>query len=325
MITSLLFDRSGSADIDDFAAKAAKLSERTVLWVSLESPDADELADVCAAFGLDATPERTLARSHPVPQVQLHDAYIHVVTIFPPDKGSTDSSAMHALDAYVGRNWLVTSYDSAQSIVDEFRELAAGAGQIGALDALSFLATLLESVIVGYTEAVEEIEETLEDFDAEVLASTDRDVESKVLALVEARSRVAQLRRALAPHLRVFMTLSHTELDTVSTEMSGVRFTHLASSVAEAMNSARDARETVVNSFDMLILRTEHRTNEIVKVLTLTSILFLPGALIAAIMGMNVNLVGGEFISSNLFWGTLIIIGVVGIGTLTLARLRRWI
>ena len=65
--------------------------------------------------------------------------------------------------------------------------------------------------------------------------------------------------------------------------------------------SARDAKDAVVNSFDVLILRTEHRTNEIVKVLTLASILLLPGALIAGVMGMNVNFSAATFAHSPLF------------------------
>jgi Mg2+ and Co2+ transporter CorA len=40
-------------------------------------------------------------------------------------------------------------------------------------------------------------------------------------------------------------------------------------------------------SFDVLIARTGHRTNDIMKVLTLTSVILLPDALIAGAMGMN--------------------------------------
>ena len=53
------------------------------------------------------------------------------------------------------------------------------------------------------------------------------------------------------------------------------------------MQEARDAREAIVGSFDVLIARGGHRTNEIMKVLTLTSVILLPGALIAGVMGMN--------------------------------------
>ena len=61
------------------------------------------------------------------------------------------------------------------------------------------------------------------------------------------------------------------------------------------------------------------------KVLTLASILLLPGALIAGVAGMNVNLGGQVFAHSPLFWSVLAAIVVIALTTLGLARLRRWI
>jgi magnesium transporter len=80
-----------------------------------------------------------------------------------------------------------------------------------------------------------------------------------------------------------------------------------------------------VNSFDVLILRAGHRTNEIVKVLTLASILLLPGTLIAGVMGMNVNFGAGVFAHSAVFWVALALIVSLAVATLGLARWRRWI
>jgi Mg2+ and Co2+ transporter CorA len=56
------------------------------------------------------------------------------------------------------------------------------------------------------------------------------------------------------------------------------------------VQEARDAREAIVGSFDVLLARTGHRTNHIMKVLTVTSVILLPGALIAGVLGMNFRL-----------------------------------
>ena len=56
------------------------------------------------------------------------------------------------------------------------------------------------------------------------------------------------------------------------------------------MQAARDSRESVVGAFDVVIASTGQRTNEIMKVLTLASVLILPGTLIAGVMGMNFQL-----------------------------------
>ncbi len=91
----------------------------------------------------------------------------------------------------------------------------------------------------------------------------------------------------------------------------------------EVVQTARDSRESVVGSFDVVIARTEQRTNEIVKVLTLASVLLLPGTLIAGVLGMNFKV--GLFTHPELFWVALFVILGVAAMTLAAARTRSWI
>ena len=54
------------------------------------------------------------------------------------------------------------------------------------------------------------------------------------------------------------------------------RFASLWSRVEDTIQSARDCRDSVVGSFDVLHARSEQRTNEIMKVLTLGTVILLP-------------------------------------------------
>jgi magnesium transporter len=157
------------------------------------------------------------------------------------------------------------------------------------------------------------------------LKNPSRNPEEQIGVLVQARQRVGHLRRALAPHREIFAALSHSEFDPISSQASADRFAELTSKVDAALAAARDAKDGIASSFDVLIVRTEHRTNEIMKVLTLASILLLPGALIAGVAGMNVNLSGHAFTNSALFWGVLAAIILIALIALALARLRQWI
>ena len=96
-----------------------------------------------------------------------------------------------------------------------------------------------------------------------------------------------KLRRSLVSHRPVLLALAHPELEALGDEDSARRFELLVDRYERTLDGARDVRESIYGSFDVLIARTGHRTNEIVKVLTLASVIFLPGALIAGIMGMN--------------------------------------
>ena len=322
MLTAFLFDERVGEPVTEWETVSKGLQENQVLWVDVVAPSTDDERRVRETLGLqDEDPRRHDPRTTK-PEVAQHEAYMRVTAIAAP----VDQDGRAAvLECFVGTNWVVSVHADELEVIEDFRELASGAGELGELDGPSFLATLLEWVVTTYTRAFADIESTLETFDTEVLSNPDRSVEKEVSVLVEARQRVGVLRRALEPHRELFSALRHAELDLVSSETSARRFGQLVQRVDSALAAARDAKEAVVSSFDMLILRTEHRTNEIVKVLTLASILLLPGTLLAGLMGMNVNISPSVFENSPLFWwvvGSVIVIAAV---TMAVARIRHWI
>lgn len=89
------------------------------------------------------------------------------------------------------------------------------------------------------------------------------------------------------------------------------------------VQGAHDSRDSIVGSFDVLIARNEQRTNEIMKVLTLVSVLFLPGALLAGVLGMNFQV--ELFDHTYLFWVFLALIAGLIVVALVGARMRKWI
>lgn len=324
MLTAYLFDERRGKAVEDWADVVGELSENQVLWVDLVDPSDDDERAVREGFGLADARFRTKGEAAQ-PELELGEGHIRVTAVAVSDDEKDPDREAVVVDCVIGTNWLLTSHVSEIAVIEDFRSSAEGAGELGVLDAPSFLATLLEWVAASYSRAFSEIESTLEEFDVSVLKSPKRDTERQVSVLVEVRRRIGRLRRALAPHREIFATLSHPELDLISTERSAERFQKLAGQIDAALVSATEAKDAVVSSFDLLILRTEHRTNEIMKVLTLASILLLPGALIAGVMGMNVNFEAGTFTGSPLFWAVIALILGIAIATLGVARLRRWI
>ena len=131
----------------------------------------------------------------------------------------------------------------------------------------------------------------LEDIDTTSMAPGDVESKDEVLGrLVEVRREIGRLRRALTSHREMLLALTRPELESIASSKSAERFASLRLRLDEAVQAARDSRESVVGSFDVLIASTSQRTNDIMKVLTLVSVMILPGTLLAGIMGMNFKL-----------------------------------
>ena len=325
MVRAYLFDQREGESVEDWAGALHDLNKNQILWIDMVDASEDEAVDVFAALDLGAATGLKLGDPQRRPCVEQFERHLRVTAVAVSEAEHDPDRERIVVDCFLGSNWILTVHSADIAALDDFRDAAEGEGEVGLLDAPSFLTALSEWVITSYLRAFDEIEETLDEIDVEAIARLSKDLEEQLKVLGDARRRVGRLRRTLAPHREVFAALSHSEFDPLSSEASAERFVALTARVDAALASARDVRDGIASSFDVLIVGTEHRTNEIVKVLTLASILLLPGALLAGVAGMNVNISAHTFVHSPLFWVVVTAIIVISVATLALARLRQWI
>ena len=283
MSKAILFDHDRVEHLEGVEDRPRRLGRSQLLWVDVERSAEEDADRIAAEFVLDGDTRDCLAGSKGRAIFNDRGRYIHVTTYAPNED---EEGRLIALECVVGERWVVTAHDVPIPVLEEFSERVSGSGDTGSLDGPGFLAALLEWVLGSYSAAFERIEQRLEKFDIEAMrgnGEADRDIER----LVEMRVEVGNLRRALAAHRSALVSLTHPELEALGDHDSSRQFQSLLQRFEATVQEARDAREAIVGSFDVLVARDGHRTNEIMKVLTLTSVILLPGALIAGVMGMN--------------------------------------
>jgi magnesium transporter len=321
-MSAILFDRDQVDHLDELPDRPERLNGSRLLWVDIDRRDAASAARVAQTFALDDATRDLLASSGGEPVFSDHGRYIHVTTYSPCEEKEDEDEDLIALECVVGKNWVITAHDRPIEVLKEFSEQVSGSGDTGVLDGPAFLATLLEWVLGAYSGAFEALEERLEEFDVHAMRGQGR-AEQDIERLITERRKVGVLRRALAAHRSALTALTHPELEALGNDGSEQRFQSLMTRFDATVQEARDARESIVGSFDVLIARTGHRTNDIMKVLTLTSVILLPGALLAGLMGMNFKV--GLFQSTWLFYVVLAVVVGIAVIALGVAKLRDWI
>lgn len=255
-----LFDERESEQVEDWRAALKRLADDQLLWLALRDPTKGEVAALQEALELgDENAQRLLEQPG---RASIADAGERMhVTLYAA--GIEDGEPVLApIECALGPNWIVTAHHGKVEVLEEFRERAEGGGQVGALDAPSVVAAILEWVVTGYFP-FETVESELEELDARVMADTPKDVSDELARLVELRRSIGTLRRTLAPHREVVVALAHPELDALSTEDSAEKFAAL---VTQALDTARDTKDSTFGSFDLLVARIGQRTNDIMKV-----------------------------------------------------------
>jgi magnesium transporter len=321
-VTALLFERDDVDEVDDWQSRVVRLGRSSILWIDLERPDEEELRSLFEALELSTESRQRLeSPDDGRPQAVDFASYVHVTVLAPSRRDHT--TKLVRIDCLVSRRWIVTVRDGPVEMLDDFRDRACGSGDVGRLDGLEFLANLLDWMLNGYLATFEDLERALEEFDVRAMRGRLDGTDAELNRLVELRRDVGELRRALTSHREMFLALTRPELEDIVSSDSAERFESLASRLEDVVQAARDSRDSLVGSFDVLIARTEQRTNEIVKVLTLGSMLLLPGTLVAGILGMNFKV--GLFDHASYFWVVIALIGGAAVATLAAARSRRWI
>lgn len=319
MSQTILFDGDHVEQLAEVTERPRRLKESELLWVDVDRESERDVRRIAEALEIDDRTRESLARSPKRAVFHDHGRYIHVTTFAPNEH---EGGELIALECVVGRNWVVTAHDQPIPVLEEFAERASGSGDTGSLDGPTFLAALLEWVLGSYSTAFERIEYRLEEFDVDAMRG-DGDADSDIERLIAMRQEVGTLRRALAAHRSALTALRHPELEALNREASSERYESLLTRFESTMQEARDAREGIVGSFDVLIAREGHRTNEIMKVLTLASVILLPGALLSGVMGMNFEI--GLFDTPSVFWVVVAVIVAVAPLVLAIAKRRQWI
>jgi magnesium transporter len=321
-VTALVFDRNDVDEVANWAACLEDLGRNSILWLDLGRGDEEEIRRAIEELGLGESSAARLTGDDTRPFFADCGEYLHVTVCAPPQQGEPGEPVR--IDCLVAECWVLTVHEEPVEAFEVVRErMTTTSGEVGRLDGVEFVADLLSWVLEAYLDAFEAIELSLEEFDERVMRGRVEDTEREFARLIQVRQRIGRLRRALVSHRGLFLALAQPELEAITSSDHSERFATLRGQLEDVVQVARDSREAVFGSFDVLIARTELRTNEIMKILTLGALLFLPGALIAGVLGMNFRV--GLFQTGWYFWVVCAAIVALAAGTLAVARQRDWI
>ncbi len=318
-IRAQLYDADGKdREIDVAKADVAGLKERQLLWIDVIGHDEEELLQLADILDLEAQSRRELLRPIRRPRLEMFNDYfaLNVATLEPKGDGPPLE-----IDLFAGANWVATIHERDVEFLKEFDRQVADDSGLGQLDAPSFVGVLLDWHVTSYFRIVEQLEEHVDKLDAEALRTDDPD--RLLRHLVTLRRRISRVRRAITPHREVFAALASPDFDPLAKSESAAHFRSLEDRLERAIEAVENSRELLLGSFDLFMTRTAQRTNEVMKLMTLASVVLLPAVVIGGIMGMNFKV--PFFEEAGFFYVILVFMAALALGTVVFARLRRWI
>lgn len=311
-------DREISLD----AAIKSSPTRRQLLWVDVVGDiDPGDMEALSRRFKFDEPTARALEAPAKRAELAVHGSYFHLSVAAPAeDPWNGPPIWLHVI---AGRNVVVTRHVAALAPLDEIDARIKSDASVGAVEAAEFVAMLLDGVLTSFFAAVDAIEEAIDELDSRSLRADGR--QGVLDDLVSLRRRIARLRRVLAGHRSVFPSLTGPDLRQLVKGQDAVDdLQAVAARYESAVGAVESSRAALLGSFDVYMTRTAQRTNDIVKVLTIATVLLLPGSMIAGLLGMNVVVPLNKDDPLS-FWLVVAGVAALAIVLIALARLRRWI
>lgn len=187
------------------------------------------------------------------------------------------------------------------------------------------LYALLDGVIDSYFPAMELLSDAVDDLEEKITTRLDP---KQMMDIHDLRGQLLALRRALRPHREMVNELVRDSLPLIQND-TRVHLRDCYDHVIQLMDSVDTYRELTSDLRDYYLSTVSNTMNEIMKVLTIISTIFIPLSFVAGVYGMNFN-DDSPWNMPELKWYfgypfSLGIMALIAVGQLIFFRKKGWI
>lgn len=267
---------------------AAFVQPGRVVWVDVEGlGNADTLKSLGQQFGMHELALEDVVHTHQRPKVDNYDDRHFVVMrgvkadcqTIAEEGGSTEQVSF-----FLTPCCLVSFSEHPGDNFDTVRRrLREKRGNLRYRDASYLLYALIDATIDAYFPWMERIEEHLEDLQEKVLGSTST---SCLREVHELRHELLAVRRIMSATREAVNALIRDSGEEIS-EAARLHLRDCYDHTVQLIDILESQREIAAGLIEIYLSNVSNRMNQIMKVLTIVSAIFIPINTVAGIYGMN--------------------------------------
>jgi magnesium transporter len=324
-------DTSGAVEFDwtvDRLEEALHDLSGTV-WVDIENPEgahADRVETLLReVFGFHPLAiEDAIGESH-LPKIDDWGDYLYLVfhgTFISPE---TDELILHELDVFLGRNYLVTYHTAPLSFLDQERKAIERDPRDLLQQGCDYLLfRFLERAVDQSLEAIEQLDDLVDEIQNQVVENP----RAKALqSIFRVKRSAIRLHKIFGPQREVLNKLARDCYKPIQPDHR-VYFRDVYDHVVRIHDISESLRDLIAGTLETYLSVMSNRTNDIMKMLTMVTLMFMPMSFITGFFGMNFF---GDNIAFHsplprrlLFLGSLLFMCISPALMWYLARRRKW-
>jgi len=265
---------------------SSEIHKDQVVWLNFHSiKDQNEIEKLCESLHVDKLSVEDIFKETHRPKLEEYSNYLFFsIRSALPDEKNVFILEQEQISFILGKHYLISFQKKSSDHFTEVRErIEKKRGKIRIKGPDFLLFRMLEAIIDNYFEVLEQITDTISELEVRILHNTSSDT----LKLIELQKRkLGELRKIVIPLKEATSQLEKSHSPLIEKE-NHYYFTDLREnclSVLEEIDSNKQILDGMTNLYYAI---QGQKMNEIMKLLTIVSTIFIPLTFIVGVYGMN--------------------------------------
>ncbi len=261
-------------------------------WINVDAvSDAKTVEAFGSHFGLHPLLLEDIMNTDQRPKMDDYEDYLFLVLKMILINIETTAPEDDQISFVLGRNYLITFLERPSDVfLPAMERLQIDKSRIRKNGPDYLLYTLVDIIVDNYFAIIDKGSEILEDLEGRVITG----VRTETLIDIQKRKRdFIFLRKSISPLRDVLLTIERNDTDLISPSLM-MFFRDIADHSMRVIDGIETSREMLSGMLDIYLSSISNRLNEVMKVLTIISTIFMPLTFIAGVYGMNFKNIAGE-------------------------------
>ncbi|MBL0127177.1 MAG: magnesium/cobalt transporter CorA [Flavobacteriales bacterium] len=295
----------------------------TVSWVNMDGVHDEATMDAIAkGFGFETLILADAMNTRSRPKIAEYANCLFVsIKMMREDEGSGALRIEH-LSMIVTEHMLFSFQEEPGDVFEPVRErIRAAKKRIRSSGPDYLLFALMDIVVDNYIYIIGKLGDKIEDLEDGLLEDPTKTVIEEINAY---KRELNKLRKNILPAKEMILNLSKLDSEFVDDEKNAIHFRELVDNINQAAESTGNYRDILSDQLTIYHTTISSKLNDIMKFLTVFSVIFIPLTFIAGIYGTNFDVVPELHYAYSYYvmWGVMI---AVALGMLVYFKRNKWL
>lgn len=274
----------GIADFDAIFA-----DPEAVLWVDMVNPDDRESFVLTHDFHFhplaieDVIEEEDAISELPRSKIDDYKNYIYVEFSIADYIGREEGIRLQEVHLFLTKNTVVTVRDENHKIFNYLQHRALRDERLMSRGAEFLFHALLDVMVDNYNSILEFFEKEVDEIEEDVLSEPDEETVKKIFTL---RRDIYHLKRIVLPQKEMLGQISRGQFSRIS-ERAALYFRDIFDHLTRIIELSESHRDTLISALEVYFSNVSTKTNQIIKILTIFTVILMPPTFLVGMWGMN--------------------------------------